>query len=258
MRLGANQKRNGWRSVVSFISIIALIVFISFSVTSCSGNLDATIKGDSSVRATIRLDIPDALSVRVRQFVGLKPQEPLFSTEAVRKQFLGQTNIALVDVSSPTPDILTSVVWVQNLEALIADTSLVPMGMICYQKISPPGQSPAMRELSVNLSRENAPAMLKLFPGIDRRIIDSLSPPALEADPVSAAEYRLNLEQLIIGKKNMPAFDACAVNIAIATPKMIVSATGGSISGTVFRMRIPLFALLTLEKPISFSLRWHE
>jgi len=102
--------------------------------TSCSGNLDATIKGDSSVRAAIRLDIPDALSVRVRQFVGLKPQEPLFSTEAVRKQFLGQTNIALVDVSSPTPDILTSVVWVQNLEALIADTSLVPMGMICYQK----------------------------------------------------------------------------------------------------------------------------
>jgi hypothetical protein len=100
--------------------------------------------------------------------------------------------------------------------------------------------------------------MLKLFPGIDKRIIDSLSPPALEADPVSAEEYRLNLEQVIIGKKNMPAFDACAVNIAITAPKVIVSATDGSISGTVFRMRIPLFSLLTLENPISFSLRWNE
>ena len=258
MKSAAKQKRNGWRNVISYVSILALIVFVFFNSTSCSGNLDATIKLDSSVRAAIRLDIPEALSVRVRQFVGLKPQDPLFSTEAVRKQFLEKTNIALVDVSSPTPDILTSVVWVQNLEALIADTSLVPPGMIRYQKIPQQGKTPAMRELSVNLSRENAPAMLKLFPGIDKRIIDSLSPPALEADPVSAEEYRLNLEQVIIGKKNMPAFDACAVNIAITAPKVIVSATDGSISGTVFRMRIPLFALLTLENPISFSLRWNE
>ncbi len=225
---------------------------------SCSGNLDATLRGDGSVRAAVRLTIPEALSGRVRQFVGLGSREPLFSPEAVRNQFLGRTSINLVDVSSPTPDILTSVVWVQNLDTLIADTSLVPPGMIRYQRIPAQGSSPAMRELSVHLSRENAPYMLKLFPGVDRRIIDSLSPPALESDPVSADEYRLNLEQVIIGKKNMPAFDACSVDVAITVPKAIFMAEGGSFSGPIFRAKLPLFDLLTLEKPIAFSMRWPE
>ncbi len=236
----------------------AILVAMLFAATSCSGNLDATLKGDGSVRAAVRLTIPEALSARVRQFVGLGPHDPLFSPEAVKNQFIGRTSINLVDVSSPTPDILTSVVWVQNLDTLIADTNLVPPGMIQYRKIPAQGTVPTMRELSVELSRENAPYMLKLFPGIDRRIIDSLSPPALEPDPVTADEYRLNLEQVIIGKKNMPAFDACSVEIVITVPKAIASASGGSFSGVVFRTKLPLFDLLTLEKPIAFSMRWPE
>lgn len=240
--------------MLGMIMLAAIVVLGS----SCSGNLDATLKADGSVRAAVRLDIPDALSVRVRQFVGLGPREPLFNTDAVKSQFLGRTSINLVDVSSPTPDILTSVVWVQNLDTLISDTSLVPPGMIQYRKIPAQGTAPSMRELSVKLSRENAPYMLKLFPGVDKRIIESLSPPALEEDPVTADEYRLNLEQVIIGKKNMPAFDACAVDIIITVPKTISSATGGKASGPVFRARLPLFDLLTLEKPIEFSMRWPE
>ena len=237
---------------------VAIAAMLALSATSCSGSLDASLKTDGSARAAVRLDIPEALSDRVRQFVGIGPRDPLFSTDAVRNQFLGRTSIMLVDVSSPTPDILTSVVWVQSLDTLIADTSLVPPGMIQYQKLPAQGSSPAMRVLSVNLSKENAPYMLKLFPGVDPRIIDSLSPPALEAEPVSADEYRLNLEQVIIGKKNMPAFDACAIDIIITAPKAIASASGGSFSGPVFKAKLPLFALLTMEKPISFSLRWPE
>lgn len=246
------------RSSSAAIATVTIIVALTISTISCSGNLDATLKSDGSVRAAVRLDIPDALSGRVRQFVGLGSRDPLFSTDAVRNQFLGRTSIMLVDVSSPTPDILTSVVWVQSLDVLIADTSLVPSGMIQYKKIPAQGSAPAMRELSVNLSKENAPYMIKLFPGVDTRIIDSLSPPALESDPVSADEYRLNLEQVIIGKKNMPAFDACTVDIAITAPKAISSASGGTFSGPVFHARLPLFALLTMEKPIAFSLRWPE
>ncbi len=255
--INRNERSNrGSRAAVAVITMA--VALLALSATSCSGNLDATLKSDGSVRAAVRLDIPDALSGRVRQFVGLGPKDPLFSTDAVRNQFLDRTSIMLVDVSSPTPDILTSVVWVQSLDNLIADTSLVPPGMIVYKKIPAQGSAPTTRELSVYLSKENAPYMLKLFPGVNTQIIDSLSPPALESEPVSAEEYRLNLEQVIIGKKNMPAFDACAVDIVITAPKAIFSASGGTFSGPVFRAKLPLFALLTMEKPISFSLRWPE
>jgi len=240
------------------MNAVFLGFFLMSMTISCSGSLDAIIKADNSVRAAVRLDVPDALSSRVRQFVGFSPRDPLFNTDAIKNEFLGRTSIMLVDVSSPTPDILTSVVWVQNLDALIADRSLVPQGMIQFQKIPAQGSTPAMRELFVFLSKENAPYMIKLFPGVDRRIIDSLSPPALEPDPIPADEYRLNLEQVIIGKKNMPSFDACAIEISITAPKAIISATGGSVSGSIFRAKLPLFNLLTMEKPISFSIRWLE
>ncbi|HBE45917.1 MAG TPA: hypothetical protein DHU26_10115 [Spirochaetaceae bacterium] len=259
----AHSQSRASHKIDALVSFAALLVVVAATATailfvSCSGSLDATLKTDGSVRAAVRLDVPDALSGRVRQFVGLGSREPLFNTEAVRNQFLGRTSIMLVDASTPSPEVLTSVVWVPNIDALIADTSLVPQGMIQFRKIPAQGSAPAMRELSVSLSRENAPYMLKLFPGVDKRIVESLSPPALEPDPVSAAEYRLNLEQVIIGKKYMAAFDACAVDIVITVPRAIAAAAGGSFSGPIFRAKLPLFDLLTLEKPIVFSVRWPE
>jgi hypothetical protein len=164
----------------------------------------------------------------------------------------------LVDASSSDFNSMTAVLWIPNIANFADDRSLMPSGMLEYKKIPGSATVGAMRELSVTLSRENASAMFSLFPGVDRRIIDSLSPPALEKNPVSAADYRMNLETVIIGKKAMAAFDVCAVDIVLTAPKTILDSSGGTASGQVFKARLPLFDLLTLEKPIHFFVRWAD
>jgi hypothetical protein len=234
------------------------IALCALTALSCSGRLETTIRNDLSARMALRLEVPETLSARVRQIGAISPKAALFDTPKLKEEFAGRKSIFLVDVSLPSLDSLTSVIWVPDLLAFAGDRSLVPEGLISFKSIPAAGNQPAQRELSVSINKANASAAFSLFPGIDKKLIDSLSPPALEKDAITAAEYRMNLETVIIGKKAMPAFDACVMDIAITAPKTILSATGGNAQGQVFKAKIPLFDFLTLEKPVSFTLRWAE
>ncbi|MDD3981513.1 MAG: hypothetical protein PHT55_04850 [Spirochaetales bacterium] len=240
------------------LATAALFALALMALASCSGRLDATIRNDLSARIALRLDIPETLSARVRQIGGMSAEAALFDVRKLKEEFSGRESIFLVDVSSPSADALTSVIWVPDVQAFTADTSLVPGGMIELRRLPASGSVPPQRELAVSITRGNAAAAFSLFPGIDRDLMDSLSPPALEADPISAEEYRMNLETVIIGKKAMPAFDACALELSITAPKTILSAQGGSAQGQVFKTKIPLFDMLTLEEPVSFYIRWAD
>jgi hypothetical protein len=240
-----------------FIPLLALCL-CAFSSLSCSGRLETIIRDDLSARISLRFEVPDLLAARVRQMSGSTSSSPLFDTARLKSEFAGRTSMFLVDLSSPSPESLTSVIWVPALTDLARDASLIPPGMITMKTIAASSGQPAIRELSVKLTRENAAAAYRLFPGIDEKLLSSLSPPALEKDPLSAAEYRMNLETVIIGKKAMPSFDACGFDISISAPKTILSATGGTAQGQVFKLRVAFFDFLTLEKPIAFSLRWAE
>lgn len=237
---------------------IIAITLCALTALSCSGRLETTIRNDLSARMALRLEVPETLSARVRQIGGISSKAALFDTPKLKEEFAGRKSIFLVDVSSPSLDSLTSVIWVPDIQAFSGDRTIVPEGMISLKSFPASGNQPAQRELSVSITKENAAAAFSLFPGIDKKLIDSLSPPALEKDSITAAEYRMNLETVIIGKKAMPAFDACALDITITAPKTILSAAGGNAQGQIFKAKIPLFGLLTLEKPVSFALRWAE
>ena len=239
--------------------LIAAIVLVAVA-SSCSGRLETTVRNDLSARMALRIEVPELLASRVRQIAGTPSSSPLFDLPKLKAEFAGRNSMFLIDISSPSPESLTSVIWIPGIPELTKDTSLVPPGMIVMRTIpaAAAGGQPSMKELSVSLTRENAAAAYHLFPGIDRKLLDSLSPPALEKDPLSAAEYRMNLETVILGKKAMPSFDACSFDISITAPKTILSASGGTVSGQVFRTKIALFDFLTLEKPITLAVRWAE
>lgn len=249
--------RIGLRLGTSLAPLLALCL-CAVSFLSCTGRLEASIRNDLSARMALRLEVPEVLAARVRQMAGAPASSPLFDTARLKTEFAGRTSMFMVDLSSPSPETLTSVIWVPALTDLAKDTSLVPPGMITMKTIAAAGGQPNIRELSVNVTKDNAAAAYHLFPGIDDKLLNSLSPPALEKDPLSAAEYRMNLETVIIGKKAMPSFDACAFDLTITAPKTILSASGGAVQGQVFKVKIPFFDFLTLEKPIGFTVRWAE
>jgi len=228
------------------------------TLLSCTGRLETTIRNDLSARMSLRLDLPEALSARVRQISGIPAGAGLFDIPRLKSEFAGRDSIFLVDVSAASADSMTSVIWIPDLVEFSKDLTLVPEGLVAVRSLPASGSLPAQKELSVSITRSNAAAAFRLFPGMDGKLLESLSPPALEADPVTAAEYRMNLEMVIIGKKAMPAFDACVLDISITAPKTILSSSGGTANGQVFRAKLPLFDFLTLEKPMAFSVRWAE
>ncbi|MCE5257227.1 MAG: hypothetical protein LLF89_10340 [Spirochaetaceae bacterium] len=250
---GRPRHAKGWLAIALGTSVLCI-----FFMSSCSGRVDATIRNDASARISLRIDVPDTLAARVRQIGNIPAKAELFDIARIKAEFEGRKSISLVDVSSGSPNSLTSVLWIPDLNAFVKDSSLVPSGMITYNKVPAYGSQPAQRELALNITKDNAEAAYSLFPGMDEVLIENLNPPALDKDPVSAADYRTNLETVIIGKKAMPAFDACALEITVTLPKSASSAKGGSVNGQVFKAKIPLFDILMLEKPIQMELRWPE
>lgn len=236
---------------LNFLIIFALAI-------SCSGRLESSIRNDLSARIALRLEIPELLATRVRQLGSISSKAYLFDTVRLKEEFSGRTTIFLVDVSTPSTDSLTSVIWIPDIPAFTSDKTLVPEGMMTTRRIPATGAEAARREVTIILTRENAARAYKIFPGLDGKLLDSLSPPALDKDPISTADYRMNLETVIIGKKSMPTFDACTLDIIITAPKSITAAQGGSFQGQIFKAKIPLIDLLTLEKPIILSLSWLE
>lgn len=232
----------------------ALLLMLVLS--SCSGKIEMAVRSDYSTRVAVKMDIPEALSARIRQIGNIGASAPLFDVVKIRNEFSARKTLLLVDASSASKDAMTAVLWVPNLEELARDTSLTPPGMIRFETVPGAQAQSALRELSITIDKSNAARAFALFPGIDSQLVDSLSPPALEEQSITANEYRMNLENVIIGKKAMPAFDACALEVNLTAPKTIVSATGGIATGQTFKAKISLFDLLVLEKPIVLAVRW--
>ncbi|HEY9055364.1 MAG TPA: hypothetical protein VIO60_11160 [Rectinemataceae bacterium] len=246
----------------TFAFSLALALAATFATAalaaSCSGRMETSIRNDLSARVAIRVEVPDALAARVRQIGGMAPGSPLFNAQKIRDEFEGRSTMNLVDLSVPNPESMTSVIWIPALPSLASDSSLVPPGLLSLKTVPAGGGKPAMKELSFSLDRQNAAKAFKLFPGLDSRLVESLSPPALETDPLSAADYRMNLETVIVGKKAMPAFDACFIEISVIAPKSILESGGGTALGQVFKAKIPLMDILTLERPVAFRLMWAD
>lgn len=242
------------RNVVLLVGLLTVL----FSIVSCSGKVDTTIRNDSSARVAIRIDVPETLAARVRQLSDVSPKANLFDIARIKQEFSTRKSIQLIDASSGGPNSMTAVLWVPDLGALVKDTSLVPTGMITFEKVAAYGSNLSQHKLAVNITKDNASAAYQLFPGMDQSLIENLNPPALDKDPVSAQDYRTNLETVIIGKKAMPAFDACTLDVTVTLPKTATSGKGGTINGQTFKAKLPLFDILMLEKPIQMELVWPE
>jgi len=228
---------------------IALAVAL---LASCAGRVDTTILKDGGARVILKSEIPQQLALRIRDFGRIPATTPLFDPETARSSLDARPGVKVESMDAPTKESINATVLIADMKRLTSE------GDIADAKLASITKDKGWTELRIRLSRDNAKAVYRLIPGIDKRLVEALSPPALEEDPVTPAEYRLNLETAVIGKKAMPSFDQAGVDITIKAPSALLGSGGGKVSGSTLSLRIKLFDLLTLEKPIEFWLRWKE
>jgi len=225
---------------------------LTLALSSCSASVSSAIKADGSARIVVEAEIPDALSSKIRKLSGAGGQaarESILDPQTIRRALESQPGIDVQSVSQPKTDSIRVVLAVGSLEALAASPRLKGSGILKIEK------GPAATECRFHLERGNAKALSSLFDGINPDLMDALSPPALEEDPLSLDDYRAMLKN-VFGEKAMAALEASSVKLSIVAPGQVLASSGGTLSGATLKASIPIVELLALEKPVDMVLRW--
>jgi hypothetical protein len=222
-------------------------------LSSCSASVSSAIQADGGARISIQAEVPASLAAKFRQLAATgsssSPTGPFFDAAAIRKSIAARPALSIIELSQPGPDSIRAELSARSLEELAASPDLKGSGLFTITR------GTGWTEFRFRLERGGVKALTALFPGIDPYLLEALSPPALEEDPVTVAEYKTMLKS-ILGDKAMPAMDAAAVTLSLSAPGLVLGSGGGSLSGSTLTAKIPIIEALTLEKPIELWLRW--
>lgn len=233
----------------------ALVLAAAVLLAGCSSDIAASLKADGGARLSIKAEVPAPLAAKFRKLAqagseaAADPSAPLFDIDAVRRSTAERPSLRLVSISRPSPESIKAEFDILSITELAASKDLAETGFLSVQK------GTGWTQITIRLDRGAAAAAAALFPGIDPYLMEALSPPALEEDPVTAAEYRTMLKS-VLGEKAMPSMEAAAVSVTVTAPGKVLDYSGGSLSGTVLTVRIPIIDALVLERPIEIRLRW--
>jgi hypothetical protein len=206
-----------------------------------------SIEAQGGARLELADEVPPALAAKLRKLSSIPQDRALFSQGAAAKQ--GGKGIKLLSFSTPTPDSFVASLGIDDLAALAARKDLAQTQAIALS-------SKAGRQtLALHLERGNCRPLLDLMPGLDPGLIEALSPPALDPEPLSRAEYRSMLAGLL-GEKATASLEAAKVEIEVLTPSPILASSGGRAMGRSFKIELSSLDLLVLEKPLDFSITW--
>lgn len=220
---------------------------------ACSASVASTIRADGSARISIQAEVPSPLATKFRKLAAAgssgTSKGPFFDLEAIRKSIAARPGLRIDEISQPGPDSVSLVLSARNMAELAASPDFKDSGLITIS------DGPDWTECRFRMERGAAKVLASFFPGIDPYLMDALSPPALEEDPVTVDEYRTMLAS-VLGERAMPAMETAALDLSISAPGEVIGSGGGILSGTTLAAKIPLIEVLVLEKPIEIWVRW--
>lgn len=226
-----------------FLVVMAMAILSS----GCSARFEASIDRGGGALISAKVSVSPSVAAKLRALAGAPETAPLFDPAAVKAGLSARKGVTSVSASRPDPDSLLVKVAVSDLSLLASAPDV--SGIIGFDSEG------GVRKLTISLSRDHGAELPGLFPGLDRDLVEALSPPALSGDDYSPAEYRDALAT-ILGTKTLPALDAASIDIALHVPGEITAFKGGRVEGSTWRASIPLLDLLVLEKPIELSISW--
>lgn len=242
--------KNGRRSLLALVSF-AFLGFLAITgglLSSCSGSGKLRLDASGGGRLELKGEIPPLVAAKLRKLSSLPADRPLFDAKSAQGS-MEKGGVSLISFSTPSPDSFVSSLEAKSLEGLAARKEMAgPKALSLTSKAG-------AKTLAIHLERGNCRPLLDLVPGLDPELIAALSPPALDPEPLSRAEYRAMLVG-ILGEKAVAALEASKISLEIEAPSAILASRGGSAKGRVFTASIPCLDLLVLEKPLDFSLSW--
>ena len=249
----------------------ALFLIIAAVSCSCSASAGMVLKADRSLSVSMALSLPQPVDAWARGMTGAGDKAPLFDPAAVAAGARTR-GFTVLESSSPTAGSYRGSFSVPDLDAFVSaprpavpadDTGRrpSPAGSLSSLGILRVERGPGWASLRMRMDRQNASAILDLFPGVDRQLLESLMPPAAWDNPVTKAQYRSMLGSLM-GKAAGNAVDAAVFTLSLTLPGPIIESKGGSAgpgtAGRTVSFSMPALDAMTLETPAEFYVKWSE
>jgi hypothetical protein len=199
------------------------------------------------------MEIPATIEAKLRSLSSLEPGQALVDPAAISR---GAQARGLRPLAAPSaaPAAYRGSFALSDLQAFSASPGLAGTGLIAYARAS------GWASVRLRIGRDNAAALLAIFPGADEELLEALQPPALYDNPVSKAEYRSMLLALL-GKSAAEALDNARFSLSLTLPGPILESEGVTIragNAPVASFALPILDALTLEKPVELFARWQE
>jgi hypothetical protein len=242
-------KRAPWLIGLASVAFALVLALATALLAACSGSASAYVRSDGGLKIQSGASVPPPLAARLRKLANLPETSSLFDFEAAGKAIADTKGIKLVSLSAADANSLSVTLDIADLQSFISEPRIADTGAIGLASGS------GWKELRVRLARGACAPLAELLPGLDQDLVDALSPPALDPEPISRAEYRRMLVG-IIGEKAVVSLEGATMTLKLSAPGAVLASSGGRLEGQTLAVALPALDLLVLEKPIEFSLRW--
>jgi hypothetical protein len=242
-------KRAPWLIGLASVAFALVLALATALLAACSGGASASIRADGGLRIQSSASVPAPLAARLRKLANLPEASPLFDVEATRKALAETEGLRLLSLSAADADSLALTLDIADLQSFVSGPRIADSGAVSLSS------GTGWKELRVRLARGAAAPLAGLLPGLDPDLVEALSPPALDPEPISRAEYRRMLAG-IIGEKAVVSLEGATMTLRLSAPGAVLASSGGKLEGQTLVVAIPALDLLVLEKPIEFTLRW--
>lgn len=210
------------------------------ALSSCSPSIRLSVAARPPDAIRFSSELGPAASALARRFGG---DAPLFRVEETA---ISLQNAGLVPekVETPTPTSLRVSATLPALDGLL--------GAITVNRQN--------RTLTAQITRESLARALELAPDGSADFLELLMAPAITGEQISVAEYEQTIASAY-GKSVADELRASTCTVTVDCPDPCARATispvgEGKIQGTAAVFRVPLSALLVLDRPIEIRVAW--
>ncbi|HOT62984.1 MAG TPA: hypothetical protein PLU93_08985 [Treponemataceae bacterium] len=210
------------------------------ALSSCSPSIRLSVAARPPDAIRFSSELGPAASALARRFGG---DAPLFRVEETA---ISLQNAGLVPekVETPTPTALRVSATLPALDGLL--------GAITVNRQN--------RTLTAQITRESLARALELAPDGSADFLELLMAPAITGEQISVAEYEQTIASAY-GKSVADELRASTCTVTVDCPDPCARATispvgEGKIQGTAAVFRVPLSALLVLDRPIEIRVAW--
>jgi hypothetical protein len=224
---------------------------------SCSARLDGALRRDGTAALTLEAALEPRMAALIRSLAALSrdagppPAEaPLIDGVAISRSLAVAPGIAGAALVNTGPEAVAGSVTISRVDELLALPGTREERLIAYE------QDGAGGRLTITIDRVSGPSLLALISQDVKDYLSALMAPVSTGEALSRTEY-LALVAAVYGRGIAEEIAAARIRLAIDFPGPVLSAQGGSVSGSRARFEVPLADLLVLERPLVYEVRWH-